>query len=252
MGVKRLLTKFSGNSKHHFSIKVADFRCLDVCAKHCSALSESLATNTSLQELYLGETDSIGNDDVVNIADALSTHRSLTSISLSGTKLSDDGLTSLAVSCIEENQRLKHLTLSGASISDKGAEWIAESLRMNTSLKTLTLRRNDITATGAIALGRSLNPIGSNDTLERLDLGQNPVEVQGWAFLIENSIDIFIGDAPVPRCRDDGCDDLSDAIASNTNLEHLCPSTMALLTMLLKPSMGHCTITPADQPRCGR
>ena len=49
--IDKILQEIRSN---HFSIKVADFRCLDVCANHCSALSESLATNTSLQELYLG------------------------------------------------------------------------------------------------------------------------------------------------------------------------------------------------------
>jgi len=82
---------------------------------------------------------------------------------------------------------LQHLRLSYNSVGNQGAVALADAIRVNQSLLTLTLKNNSISDEGLLALKRSLEV---NNTLQSLQLFGNEFHATGSQFhdLIENRL----------------------------------------------------------------
>lgn len=70
-------------------------------------------------------------------------------------------------------------------IGPKGAEFIADTLKYNTTISTLDLRGNGLRDEGALCLARSLKVV--NEALTSLDLGFNEIRDDG-AFAIAQAL----------------------------------------------------------------
>ena len=69
-----------------------------------------------------------------------------------------------------ENTALETLRLYDNGIGDKGCLWISRALKVNTRLKELNLRSNQISYHGLRVLAKKLH---HNNTLVRVDVGYN-------------------------------------------------------------------------------
>ena len=92
-----------------------------------------------------------------------------------------DGFTALA-ECLKYNTSLTTLSLYDNEIGNDGAAALAECLKFNTSLTTLTLFHNKIGNDGAAALAECLK---NNTSLTTLDLARNRICNGGAAALAE-------------------------------------------------------------------
>ncbi|KAH3759104.1 NOD3 protein [Pelomyxa schiedti] len=84
--------------------------------------------------------------------------------------IGDKGAESIAIVLKDPTIVLRELYLGYNSIGDAGAQQLAEALKMNKTLKVLSLQANKITDTGAAFL---LQAVKTNSTLTHLDLGNN-------------------------------------------------------------------------------
>ncbi|KAF9930089.1 hypothetical protein BGZ67_005993 [Mortierella alpina] len=108
--------------------------------------------------------------ETADIAEALKTNSTLTTLDLKSSAIWDDR----AVALIEE--------LKAYPIGDNGARALAEALKINSTLTTLILKNNGITDDGAEALAEVLH---SNSTLVTLDLARNAIRLKGLLAFLE-------------------------------------------------------------------
>eukprot|EP00457_Paulinella_chromatophora_P002723 gb/GEZN01002728.1/.p1 GENE.gb/GEZN01002728.1/~~gb/GEZN01002728.1/.p1 ORF type:complete len:679 (+),score=84.71 gb/GEZN01002728.1/:302-2338(+) len=96
----------------------------------------------------------------------------LQSLDLSGNAIGPRGCSFLTKDLLKVSTHLKEITLWRCSLGDLGAQYIASGLRINTSLRWLNLRCNEIGEKGGIALAKSLYDNPANQ-LVSLDLWNN-------------------------------------------------------------------------------
>ena len=102
----------------------------------------------------------------------------LEDLSLGGNHIGNAGIMILSKMLQVKGSILKRLSLPEVGIDDKGAEVLADSLKQNTTLKTISLNYNNgMTEIGCLAFLKLVNDVSSidntynsNHTLERCDL----------------------------------------------------------------------------------
>ena len=111
-----------------------------------------------------------GDEEIIELADALHGNSVLTALSLSANKLTDESVKALA-EALRENEALTELNLQANDIGDGGALALAEVLEQNPTFTVLNLQQNNIGDAGGRAL---LEVLKSNTSaLETLHLGGN-------------------------------------------------------------------------------
>ncbi|GMF18823.1 unnamed protein product [Phytophthora lilii] len=165
-------------------------------------LLQKLLNPKTAKSLYVMSTRSISDSDFVRLASAIAGNSQLQELYLSGHQVGALGLEAFA-DCLAKNSTLKHLSLGSESLGDEavktlsaglarngqsaleswdlefkslgveGASAIAELLRTNTSLTTLTLSRNQIGDAGVekLAAGLSENAGATLKELHVTDVG---------------------------------------------------------------------------------
>ena len=200
VGTKHLSQALYANT----SIKTLNLSGNHVDDEGAQALAEMLGGNgaessetfnTTLEHVDLSQC-SIGPEGVQHLARALCVNASIKTLVLNVNHLYDEGAKELAemlgkIGAVSSrsNTTLEHVYLNSCNIGHVGAKLLAESLRVNTSVKTLKLSGNPLRE-GASALARMLGGNKAkisgtvNTTLEHVDLSNcdiGPVEVQHLA-----------------------------------------------------------------------
>ncbi len=93
----------------------------------------------------------IGDEEAKQLAKALKTNSTLTTLILKNNKIGDDGAKALATA-LKTNKTLTTLNLSDNRIDDEGAKALAEALKTNRTLAILNLKKNFIGGDGIDAL----------------------------------------------------------------------------------------------------
>jgi hypothetical protein len=104
-------------------------------------------------------------------------------VDLSASNLPEDGLLALA-EVLKANTELTSLSLRHNSMSDDGVRALADALKINTALTVLLLGFNSIGNEGAKALAGALEV---NSALTLLDLDSNAIGAEGASALKANS-----------------------------------------------------------------
>jgi hypothetical protein len=134
-------------------------------------LGEALAGNTTLHSLYL-KSGNLGEVGMRGIAEMLKTITTLTNLGLKDIRVSDVGAKIMA-NGIVSNSYLTSLTLSDCGIGANGARDFANSLKTNTSLTELRFDHNKIGDAGAAALVDALNSSLTALNLSNCGIGAN-------------------------------------------------------------------------------
>ena len=192
---------------------------------------ESLLTNSSLVSLYLSVSALIMLDDSFVITQEsgpvlcqmLKRNSTLTHLSLTGNYgVSDIGAFFIAEG-LKLNTSLRELWLSECRFSAEGAKFISEALEINTSLKVICLAWNELDDTG---VGYLANALKQNDSLKKLYLGDcgmtdRGLELLAVALTVNKSLEVL------ELCRNDGISVgglsvLTEHLKSNIGLVELC------------------------------
>ena len=164
----------------------------DVRERGAQCIADVLQNTSIVHTLILGCDDLSGSNIIPEcglkcILDSLLTNCSLVSLKLSGSFFCNDVLKitqeSGPILCqmLQRNKTLTELVLSGNSgVSDTGAFFIAEGLKLNTSLRTLLLSDCGISAEGAKFTSGALK---SNTSLNVIDLSYNKLDDTGVGYL---------------------------------------------------------------------
>ena len=186
------------------SVKTLKLSCNHLRDKGARALAEMLGgkraessgtVNTTLEHVYLRNCY-IGPIGAKRLAQALCVNNSVKTLKLSGNAVGDEGAKVLAKMLKRKNSRavyttLEHIDLSDCRIGPAGAQYLAQALRVNTSVKTLKLFNNPLDDEGAKALAELLGGYGSkssgtvNTTLEHIDLRNCSIGPEGAQHLAQ-------------------------------------------------------------------
>ena len=135
--------------------------------------------------------NNIGPEGVASLVRALKGHESLESLELGYNPLGPKGSRTLVVVAKFDLPRLETLKLGWCKLGVEGSRSISELLVMNSTLRSLDLRGNELGNDGAIILGRGLksagggSPVGAageqqqQQQLKELDLGYNEIKDDG-------------------------------------------------------------------------
>jgi len=148
----------------------------------------------------------------------------LIALDLGDCQLKTDATLALAVA-IGDNQILKALNLKNPRLFSLGEETtihIAKGLRVNSCLVEIHLREHNMTDFGADWLADNLR---HNQTLKLLDLSRNLISERGChslsLHLLQHDTPLEILDLSVNRIDDDGAFHLANALLKNTKLKTL-------------------------------
>ena len=239
------------------SVKTLRLSNNDLRGEGAKALAEMLGgngaessgtVNTTLEHVDLSHC-SIGPVGEQHLAQALCVNTSVKTLNLRDNDLRDEGAKALAEmlggngaeSSGTVNTTLEHVNLSGCSIGPVGAQHLAQALCVNTSVKTLNLRDNDLRDEGAKALAEMLGGNGAessgtvNTTLEHVDLSWcriGPVGAQhlAQALCVNTSLSVETLKLNGNPLGDEGAKTLAEMLGgngaessgtANTTLEHV-------------------------------
>ncbi|RMX66126.1 hypothetical protein KXD40_008596 [Peronospora effusa] len=153
-GVDDLLQKLV-NPKTATSLYVMSTRCMS--DSDFVRLAGSISSNTMLQELYVSGHE-LGPQSVQAFADCLAMNSKLQHLSLGSEKLGDDAVKVLCAGLARNPQSgLLNWDLELKSLGVDGVSAIAELLKTNKVLTTLTLSRNQIGDEGMEKLAKGLS-----------------------------------------------------------------------------------------------
>jgi len=147
-----------------------------------SKLTDALINNrySKLSKLHLNEC-SIGNDDVIHLANLLRGNKTLTHLHLEDNLINSAGVEALALA-LQENNTLEELDLNNNRFDAVGAHFLAEMLKVNEGLRKLRLSRNDIGDEGAKFLAAALI---ENKSLLDLNLFNCSIKLEGIFALMD-------------------------------------------------------------------
>ena len=121
----------------------------------------------------------ITDNEVEELAEAVSVNTTLQTLELSQNVISDFGI-SFFSKCLKNNKTLLKLNLSGNNITDEGALTLAEAIELNTTLQELNLSKNWISKEGVMNIVNACMP---NKTLHKLVCTHNNLAKSGLAFI---------------------------------------------------------------------
>ena len=157
--------------------------------KEASELAQVLRYNSSLTCLKLGGKsfgNTIGDEGVKQLAEALKCNQTLISLTLESHYFAGGGIKSEGASALAEalksNRMLTHLNLEENKIGQEGAEALANALESNNMLTYLNLHSNKIGDVGAKKLAEALK---YNRSLTELNLDANSMGERGISQLAE-------------------------------------------------------------------
>eukprot|EP00039_Didymoeca_costata_P009271 m.122266 g.122266 ORF g.122266 m.122266 type:complete len:256 (+) comp14422_c0_seq5:559-1326(+) len=141
----------------------------------CNLIMNNITTsNWNGRQISL-QSNNIGVDGALAIAEALQKNNTLTTIHLDRNDIGDSGAGSVAVA-LQKNDTLKTISLDGNGIGAEGARAISEVLANNKSLTTFAFGNNNIGDDGARAIAKALE---KNNTLTKIFLNSNNIGVDG-------------------------------------------------------------------------
>mmetsp|Transcript_7733 Transcript_7733/g.20094 ORF Transcript_7733/g.20094 Transcript_7733/m.20094 type:complete len:1081 (-) Transcript_7733:319-3561(-) len=155
-----------------------------------NVLGRMLGRNNTLEELSLAD-NGIGTEGIIAIAEGLPNNRTLTYLDVSSNNVGARGCAALCAAVL--STKLHSIGMAKNKIGDQGAHSIELLLSHSTSLATLDISDNGITADGIIPISSGLaslnasasaSPLGINDkinvtSLTSLNLEKNPIGPQG-------------------------------------------------------------------------
>ena len=158
----------------------------------CKMLAPALAEMKGLESLWLGE-NKIADEGCRHLANVLPKMIALKIFSLwrnnvgwrinEGAKyLGAEGAKYLAES-LKVDTSLESIVLVITNIGAEGAKFLAEALKVNTSLKRINIGCSNISAEGAKYLAGALEV---NTSLEKLYLGDNNISAEGAKYLADS------------------------------------------------------------------
>lgn len=148
----------------------------DLSMEGCQAVSDMIASNTSLRVISLSD-NNIGDSEAAVLAKALSANKdefSLEALQLSFNNLTCIGVESL-MNSIWGSKTLKEVRLDNNKIGDRGAQLVAVVLT-STDLEILDIGFNNITSVGMKAL---MKLIAENKSLKSLSISGNRLDTVG-------------------------------------------------------------------------
>ncbi|CAM9501960.1 unnamed protein product, partial [Discosporangium mesarthrocarpum] len=141
-----------------------------------AALAETIKFNTTIEFFSLANTV-LNPKGCALLADALVMNHTLTTLNLESNRCGPEGARYLA-EALRMNSALRHLSLDLNEVGDVGAAALADALagtRAGGGLEVLTLTHNGLTGVGAAALGDAL---AGNTSLRKLTLARQELAVQ--------------------------------------------------------------------------
>lgn len=165
------LTSFCQGSAYITKVRIT----YEIGDQGIAELADALKSNNSLTSIVIWQ-GQIGDAGAKALAAALQENRTLKDLQLPNNRIGDKGAGDFAAA-LKVNTTLTALSLSGNSVGNEGGKLLAEALEVNSSLTHLSLFANYyLHAEGVIALADSLLV---NETLVRLDLGSNDIGIEG-------------------------------------------------------------------------
>ncbi|KAF9956626.1 hypothetical protein BGZ72_002637 [Mortierella alpina] len=187
--------------------------------KEIADLAEALKTNLSLTTLDL-QGNAIGNDGAKALAAALEINSTMTTLNLTDNDIGPLGANALA-EALKTNSTLTTLNLRGNAIGDDGAKALAAALKINSTMTTLNLTYNGIGPLGANALAEALK---TNSTLTALNLSLNNIQYDGAKALgeaLKTNSTLTDLNLNYNSIRDNGTKELAEALKTNISLTTL-------------------------------
>ena len=191
------------------------------------AVALALALNHVLHELDLSDCD-MRSSGLELLCPGLEVNRALHTLALAKNSIGVKGAECLR-KLVRANASLTALDLSSNGLQDKGlmelAHGIADTRVYNTSLRSLRLANNAMTADAADVLSRALKMHGVKISL--LDVSLNPIGSEGISHLVDV---IFLGQPVVSLIASDcqigtqGMIKIAEAVEVSTSLCSLCLS----------------------------
>jgi Ran GTPase-activating protein (RanGAP) involved in mRNA processing and transport len=162
--------------------EVLDLRKMNIGCKQATRIALELATNTTWKRIILAQ-NRIGYDGVVALTNALATtNKSVTELDLSENFVGRKGVKALA-RFLSDNDSSESLSLDViADLKDTSLTSLCGASTTNTTLTSLSLRSNYISAEGAAILAIALK---ENATLTSLDLTENRIGDKGAVMLAD-------------------------------------------------------------------
>lgn len=148
---------------------------LDISASHLLSLGLA-ARDSSLEMLDLTGCD-LTDEAIMHLSRGMLRNRSMRHLVLDFNSFGDKGVQHLSRTLSQSSCTLHDLHLFGNSISADGAEYLADALLHNKSLRSLILSFNQIGDRGVAALAAALT---KNTTLKNLWFPSNSVGCQGF------------------------------------------------------------------------
>nr|XP_058955915.1 nucleotide-binding oligomerization domain-containing protein 2-like [Pocillopora verrucosa] len=197
-------------------------KCVNECKKNnknvdeklATALGASLQTETVVVSLETEVDETLG----VILSNFLKTNTTVRVLTLH--KSSQDGVVALA-ECLKYNASLETLSLGCFGTCNDGAAALGECLKYNKSLTTLDLGENNFGDDGAAALGECLK---YNKSLTTLDLSDNRIGDDGATALgecLKYNKSLTTLDLSDNRIGDDGAAALAECLKYNKSLTTL-------------------------------
>ncbi|KAL0242542.1 hypothetical protein GEMRC1_005105 [Eukaryota sp. GEM-RC1] len=115
------------------------------------------------------------------LIEALKTNTTVTSVTLVGNSIGDEGARALA-GALKVNSSVTSVDLCFNSIGDEGARALAGALKVNSSVTSVILGSNSIGAEGAKGLAEALKV---NDTITSINLRNNCIGDEGEVALVD-------------------------------------------------------------------
>jgi Ran GTPase-activating protein (RanGAP) involved in mRNA processing and transport len=186
-------------------------------------LANGLKENACLKELKLRSLAGLSDDHVGEILTALKNHPTLESLDLSFNHCRNVG--NLAEFLVDERKSIRELCLGYQNLWQApkfDVRGLAQALRTNTTLKTLSLSRNKLTDADARLLAEGLH---DNSTLESLDVRENKLSDDGIVALANAAEESGTGLRRLSVIKNPfrmkGALALLSAVRENLNLVHL-------------------------------
>jgi len=139
----------------------------------------------SIEFITLHNFDPFSSKCINLIYNAISTHKNLTTIDLQNTKFSYENF-KLFMKSLKLNYSVKKLTINNCNIDDEAVILIANMLRNNNTIMELDLSHNYIQSKGLTAIGDALK---KNSTLIQLDIMHNMFTYSAINTFLINLID---------------------------------------------------------------
>eukprot|EP00163_Fabomonas_tropica_P009757 TRINITY_DN1963_c1_g2_i1.p1 TRINITY_DN1963_c1_g2~~TRINITY_DN1963_c1_g2_i1.p1 ORF type:complete len:609 (+),score=128.23 TRINITY_DN1963_c1_g2_i1:262-2088(+) len=176
--------------------------------------------STRLSQVNLSR-NNIGDEGVEHVAEALLSHDHMSSLDLSHNGITEAGIGALAMMIHKGRNTVATLNLSHNSLGAKGAIELAESLKLDQSLKSLNLSHNDIVGEALDRIGHALS---DNLVLSRIELNNNLLRdsgAKGVAAMMEGKCPLTYVDLSTNKIKDEGGLAIAKALRSNGQMRHL-------------------------------